>query len=348
MIESCPRGVPTPALSRAPAEKRLPASPGAITHWEYGWNLRGLRFINRVLPSSVFKALADLGVWAAVSLLPARRAQSRRYLGTVLPRPVSRRDVWRHYRAFLTMHVLRLRVSEGRPHHYRAAGGCEDFVALMTSPRPALLGTFHLGNSDLLGFFLGQFQRHVHMVRFRLGDPDLLRQVAQTFGAWVTFIWVNEQENMLFALKHAIDSGGTVAMKCDRDGYSARRESFRFLGVQRSFPFTIYHLGILFKRPVTFCIGVPSGANETLVRGFPVFEPDEQSKESNLQRARAHFRNVLDEVELLLRAEPYLWFNFDDSTSTIPPVETLEAAPEGDTAGAIQVPAGQSSVVVVN
>lgn len=317
-------------------------------HWESGWNMRGLCLLYRVLPGSVFNFLADLGVWIAVTALPARRANSRRYLTTVLDRPVSWRDVWHHYRAFFTMQMLRLRVAEGHAHHYRAGVGCDDFVALMASSRPALLGTFHLGNSDLLGFFLGQFQRHVHMVRFRLGDPELLRQVAQTCGSSVSFIWVNEQENILFAMKQAIDSGGTVAMKCDRDGFSARRETFHFLGAERSFPFTIYHLSVLFRRPVTFCVGIPSGGNETAVRGFPVFEPDEGSKQSNLRRARAHFRGVLLEIEVLLRANPYLWFNFDDFTLVASSAGTREAATEPETPGGLPVPEPQSPAVVVS
>jgi len=264
-----------------------------------------------MLPASVFEVLAGLGVWIAVAVLPRSRRNSQGYLTEVLGRPASWRDVWRHYRTFLTMHQVRLSVAGGRPHRYHTTS-CEDFRALMISPRPALLGTFHVGNSDLLGFFLGEFQRHVHMVRFRLGDPNLLRQVARTCGAWVSFIWVNEQDDLLFALKHAIDSGGTLAMKCDRDGYSARRETFMFLGAPRSFPFTIYYLGILFKRPVTFCIAVPSASNESAIRGFPVFEPSDDSKQSNLLRARAHFQGVLAGIETLLRTNPYLWFNFED------------------------------------
>ena len=263
------------------------------------------------MPQTVFDCLAATGIWIAVVVLPRRRRYSREFLGTVLGRPAGWNDVWRHYRSFLTMHLLRLNVAGGEPHVYRPAADCEDFAALMRSPRPALLGTFHLGNSDLLGFFLGQFQRHVHMVRFRLGDPNLLREVARTCGAWVTFVWVNEQEDLLFALKRAIDSGGTLAMKCDRDGYSSRRETFHFLGANRSFPFTIYHLAMLFRRPVTFCICLPTGENESTIRGFPIFEPDADPKKANLVRARAHFQGILAEIESVLRSNPYLWFNFD-------------------------------------
>jgi predicted LPLAT superfamily acyltransferase len=149
------------------------------------------------------------------------------------------------------------------------------------------------------------------MVRFRLGDPGFLSQFADKSNARLSFIWVNEQENLLFAIKQAVQSGGSIAMKCDRVGYSAKLETFEFLGAQRSFPFTIYHLGILFQMPVTFCVSLPDGPDRSEVRGFPIFEPKGDSKTINLQRARVHFQHVLTGIEALLRTNPYLWFNFD-------------------------------------
>ncbi len=294
------------------------SAPRLISHWESARTIGVLRVADRVLPRPVFNVIAGIGVWIAVALLPRQRENSRRYLAAVLDRAVTARDVWRHYWHFLSMHLLRLKVADGQPHQYQPAPDCDDFAALMRSPRPALLGTFHLGNSDLLGFYLGQFGRHVHMVRFRLGDPRLLEQVARTCGAGVTFVWVNERDDLLFALKQAIDSGGTIAMKCDRDSYSSRRENFRFLGRERSFPFTIYYLGILFNRPVTFCISVPTSRDESTLHGFPIFEPDAGSKASNLLKARAHFQDVLTRIEGVLRTNPYIWFNFDSFAATPP------------------------------
>lgn len=165
------------------------------------------------------------------------------------------------------------------------------------------------------------------MVRFRLGDPDFLSQLAENSNARLSFIWVNEQENLLFALKQAVQSGGSIAMKCDRVGYSAKLETFEFLGAQRSFPFTIYHLGILFQMPVTFCVSSPAGPDQSEVRSFPVFEANEGSKTMNLQRARVHFQQVLTGIEALLRAKPYLWFNF----APLNPVAAAAAAPVGFT-----------------
>lgn len=294
-----------------------------IRHLETGWSSSLLRALDRVLPRSVFNVLAGLGVGVAVLALPRPRRSSRQYLAAVLGRPPSWLDVWRHYWAFTMMHMLRLRVAEGRTHACQPAPGCEAFTTLMASGRPALLGSFHIGNSDLLGFVLGRFNRHIHMIRFRLGNSDVLRQIARQYGAGVTFVWVNERENLLFALKRAVESGGTVVMKCDRIEYSARLETFHFLDARRTFPFTIYHFGILFQRPVTFCVSVPSDSAESIVHGFPVFEPDAASKESNLLRARTHFQDVLTKVETILRSNPYLWFNF----ASLNPVVVESAAP---------------------
>ena len=294
-----------------------------IFHLETKWSTAVLRAADWAMPGPLFNFLAGVGVWVAVVSFKQSRRNSRCYLAAVLGRPPLLREIWRHYMEFTTMHVLRLRVAGGRPHHCRLLPGGEEFAAVMKSGRPALLGSFHIGNSDLLGFFLGQFRRHVYMVRFRLGDPTFLRQLAEQSSAWVTFIWVNEKERLLFALKQAVESGGSIAMKCDRVGYSAKLETFEFLGARRSFPFTIYHLGILFQMPVTFCVSSPAGPDESVVHGFPVFEPDAESKEINLQRARAHFQLVLAQVETLLRANPYLWFNF----ALLNPVAPMEHSP---------------------
>ncbi len=300
------------AVSTGSAVTARPFSPPRIRHLETGWSNAFLRTADRVLHRVLFDFLAGIGVWVAVLALRQARRSSRRYLAAILGRPPSLLEVWRHFMAFTAVHLVRLRVAGGRLHDCRAASGCEAFAGLMASGRPALLGTFHIGSSDLMGFYLGRFRRHVHMVRFRLGDPGFLRQLVDRCSAWVTFIWVNEKGNLLFALKQAVESGGSIAMKCDRVGYSAKLEAFDFLGARRSFPFTIYHLGVMFGRPVTFCVSLPVGRDESAVHGFPVFETDGASREENLARARAHFQAVLVEVESLLRANPYQWFNFGD------------------------------------
>jgi predicted LPLAT superfamily acyltransferase len=174
-----------------------------------------------------------------------------------------------------------------------------------------LLGTFHVGHSDLTGFLLGpQEQRRVFMVRQRVSNSYDTELLGARFGNWITFIWVNESENLLFALKDAIASGGSIALKCDRLEFSAKTEAFQFLGTRRLFPFTIYHLALIFRLPVILSVGLPDGPGHTTVYSSPRFVPDDASKSSNLERARHHFQDFLNLLESLLRAAPEQWFNF--------------------------------------
>jgi predicted LPLAT superfamily acyltransferase len=183
------------------------------------------------------------------------------------------------------------------------------FHQLMNSRRPALLGTCHFGNSDLLGFLLAKFRHPVHMIRLRVGNSRDTHRLADRFGQWVRYLWVNQSENLLFALKEAAQSGGSLVMMCDRIEYSSKVETFHFLGAQRQMPFTIYHLALLFRMPVALCLSVPGRNGNSEIHVSTVFEPEELTKEANLTRAREHFQAFLSQLDALLTINPYLWFN---------------------------------------
>jgi len=282
------------------------------------WGYAFLQRADRWLPARVFDCMLGAGVWIAVACMPAERRNSREYLTVIRGRPPSWREMWRHFFSFTRMFMLRLRVAGGQAHVCREHPDCAEFRALMQSGRPALLGTFHFGNSDLLGFLLRDFQRHVYMIRLRMDNSRDTQHLAERFSENVTFIWVNESENLLFALKAAAQSGSSIALKCDRPAHSAKLEAFEFLGAWRQFPFTIYHLALVFRLPVVFCVSVPDGTQGSWVHGTPVFEPDAGSKEENLARARMHFQEVLRWFETLLRAHPDLWFNFTPLNPVVP------------------------------
>ena len=156
--------------------------------------------------------------------------------------------------------MLKLRVANGRPHRCVLGPDSHEFGAWLTSGGPAFLGTFHVGNSDLTGFLLAsQDRRRVHIVRLRVGNSEDTDALARRLGGLVRYVWVNEPGDMLFALKEAGSSGDAVALQCDRPDHSSRTETFDFLGARRIFPFTIYHLALIFSRPVFLSIGAPAG-----------------------------------------------------------------------------------------
>jgi len=281
-----------------------PRNPGP------SWGFRFLTWADAWLPSPLFNGLLGAGTAVAVAAMPAARGHSRKYLAQLRGRPARGIEVWRHFFSFARSLVRSLRAGRGRPPRCQPGIGFEAFFALVNSGRPALFGTFHFGDSDLIGFLLPDFHRHIAMVRQRVANSSDTDELGRQFGQWVRFIWSNDTEGLLFALKSALDAGDSIALKCDRPEHSARLEAFYFLGARRLFPFTIYHLAFIFRLPVVFCLGLPLSRVETAVVSSPVFEPGDSDKEAGLARAREHFQGVLTWLEASLRQNPYLWFNF--------------------------------------
>lgn len=284
---------------------------GAPRNLGPSWGYRFICFCDAVLPEFLFFPLRWLGTWVGVACLPLQREHSRAYLTQVTGRRPSLLAIFRHFFAFEEFLLLRLRVAGGFPHRGELAPDAVGFHQLLASGEPALLGSFHIGHSDLTGFLLGrQENRRVFMVRQRVGNSQDTEVLGARFSQWVSFIWVNEAENLLFALKEAVDAGGSVALKCDRVEFSAKTAAFEFLGARRVFPFTIYHLALIFRRPAVLCVGLPAGPGRSVIHSSTLFVPDDSGKAANLARARLHFQEFLDRLEKMLRANPDLWFNF--------------------------------------
>ncbi|MGH7946017.1 MAG: hypothetical protein ACREH8_05910 [Opitutaceae bacterium] len=295
----------TSPTAAAPAGGHAARNPGP------SWGYRFLCACDTIVPEFLFRPARKFGTWVALANMPAQRAHSRAYLRAITGREPSLREVFRHFFTFEEFLMLRLRVARGLAHRGELAADATGFRELLDSGEPALLGTFHFGHSDLTGFLLGrQERRRVFMVRQRVGNSHDTEVLGARFAEWVTFIWVNEPGNVLFALKDAVAAGGSVALNCDRLEFSAKTEAFDFLGAKRLFPFTIYHLAMIFRRPVVLCVGRPAGRGLSTVHSSPLFRADDSGKAGNLSRARVHFQEFLTRVEGFLREDPLLWFNF--------------------------------------
>ncbi len=284
----------------------LPRNPGP------SWGFRFLQTLDRALPEVIFRPLRALGTWIAVAALSERRYHSREYLACVLPKPPTLRDVFQHFFAFEESLMLRLRVARGRPHRAVMAPGAEGFLAQVESGEPALLGTFHVGDSDLMGYLFGPRSRgRVFMVRQRVGNSGDTESLGRRFSDSLTYVWVNDPEEILFALKDAVAAGGSIALQCDRMEFTSKVEAFDFLGARRQFPFTIYHLALIFQMPVFISVGIPHAPGVSALHSSDRWAPEPtRSRAENLDGARDHFQRCLRQLESLLAAHPYLWFNF--------------------------------------
>jgi len=262
------------------------------------------------------------GTWVALAFMPVQRRNSRAYLQTVLGRPPALREIWRHFYGFTGFLMQLLRTGRGMTvRGVLAPINAVEFDTLLNSDRPALFGTFHFGSSDLLGYLLAARGRRVSMVRMRVGNSEETRRLGERFAGKISFLWINDAAQLIFGLKAALEAGESLALKCDRLEFTAKAEAFNFLGAARLFPFTIYHVGILFERPVAFCVALPGKTNEELqVFASTVFNPDPAAgREANLRAARIHFQEVLSLLETLVRQHPYQWFNFLPLNPVVPP-----------------------------
>lgn len=290
----------------ASSPSRLLRNPGPS--WGYGF----LRIADRVAPECLYRPARALGTWIALLNMREQRRQSRDYLRVVLGREPTFREVFRHFFVFEEALMLKIRVANGHPHRGVLADDADDLKTFLGGNETALLGTFHFANSDLTGFlFGGQEKRRIAIIRLRVGNSEDTDRLGRKFADWVSFIWVNQGENPLFPIKEAIASGASVALKCDRLEFSSKTEPFHFLGARRLFPFTIYHVAMIFEKPVLLTVGVPGRDGETVVHASPRWFPDAaSSRDENLARARAHFQSFLDRLDAMLRTNPYWWFNF--------------------------------------
>jgi predicted LPLAT superfamily acyltransferase len=145
-----------------------------------------------------------------------------------------------------------------------------------------------------------------------VGNSTDTMLLGRRYAEQVSVLWINDPARLLLSLKEVIEAGGSLALKCDRLEHTAKAEPFHFLGAHRLFPFTIYHLAILFDRPVVFCTAVPGGGVDSLrVYSSPVFTRDPAvGRAANTEKARQHFQAVLNQLETLVRQHPYQWFNF--------------------------------------
>ncbi len=295
-----------PASTHPAPPLRTARNPGP------SWGYRFLRGCDRLLPEAIHRPLRMAGTAVALACMPVQRRNSREYLRVVLERAPTWRDLFRHFFAFEETLLLRLRVINGRPHRCDLAPDSIGFREWLRDDFPVLLGTFHVGPSDLFGFMLGgREKRHVHLVRLQVGNSHDTEKLARQFGDWVRIIWINDPREMLFALKDAADAPGAIALQCDRVEYSARTEAFQFLGARRLFPVTIYHLAHVFQRPVILSYGVQESATRSLLHDSPVFRPVAgESRMATLARGREHFQAFLTHLEATLRAQPSIWFNF--------------------------------------
>ncbi len=272
-----------------------------------GWGFGAIAFWGRVLPAPILRAVLAVSAWIALRCMSRARAHSRDYHRALFGREPSRREIYRHFLAFTRYLVVKVCAGDGHPPRFRWAPDVPAATRelLASDPRPLLLGSFHVGYSDLLGFYLGDLGRRAAMVRLRVDNSGDIDALARNQADSVRVVWVDEPFKLMLTLKEVIEGGESLAIQCDRIEHASKTAPFHFLGQTRPFPVTIYRLSRLFRLPVLFCIGLPDPGDRhgVLIHASPIFQPGDDDP-------NAHFQAVLTDLEARLRTQPEQWFNF--------------------------------------
>ncbi|QYY36227.1 hypothetical protein [Ruficoccus sp. ZRK36] len=265
---------------------------------------------DRWLPGWLFEAMMQTGTFIAFCLMKKQRLYSRQYLELMMDRPVSWRDSFRHFRALADMLLVKLRAGRGEsvPMEW-ADEDSRQRGSLILGSEPILVGTFHVGASDLLGFGLGQFNRPICMVRQRVRNSADIDRLMRQASSQVEIMWVNDPREVIFSLRDALEAGKTLALQCDRLEHTSKTAAFDFLGERRLFPVTIYRLAALYQRPVQFCLALPAAKGYEVHACHP-FVPSGKNHREDIRSGYEHFQEVLHWLEALLRQQPLQWFNF--------------------------------------
>lgn len=287
------------------------------------WGYSFIQCVNQLTPWPVMQVILRLSALVSLCIMKEQRYFSRCFLRDALGREPTWMDSWRHFTTFAEFLVRRFEAAGGEHPVFETDDESQvELEKLAHGNHQAFHGTFHFGNSDLMGFWLTRFDLSIRMVRYQVGNSNDLKWLEEQYGDRVKFLWVNRPENLLFELKGAIQEGHSIALKCDRTEHSSRLERFWFLGKERWFPFTVYHLSILFDLPVVYSFGVAVGQYRTRVYSSPIYRPAGSSKGEKLENGRAHFKDTLALVERLVKRYPYQWFNFLDSNPVVIEPET--------------------------
>lgn len=276
------------------------------------WGYHAIAFFDRILPACIVRACVAAGALLGMLVMGEQRRHSRDYLQAVMGREPTAREQFRHFHQFAQALVRKLTLSHRSPPQFTFAEGANKagFEDLCQSGRPALFGTFHVGTSDLMGCLLSDFGRSVSLVRLRVGNSLDTEILEKMFRGSVRFIWINDGDGFVFGIRDAVERGESIGLQCDRIDQGGRQAPFRFLGKERMFPTTIYHLAGLFRMPVAFAFSVtPEPEFPIEVHTSRVFEPV-GDRDRDLALGMQHFQEVLDDLESHLRREPCLWFNF--------------------------------------
>lgn len=250
------------------------------------------------------------------------RRASRQYLDRVLGRRATIRDTLVHFYTFALVSVDRLMFLSGRGDNLTLCLHGEELIhRYARQQRGCILLVSHVGNFDAMRVpAVEQEDIPIRILIHKQHNPDAMRVIerlnpelaANAIDAGMA------ATQLVLAVGDALKQGEMVGIMADR---AAKEESLacaRFLGEQAAFPRGPWLLALALKAPVILCFAVYEGRSRYSVR-FTLADDGAPARRSERER-RLHqgLHTYVGELEAIVRAYPYNWFNFYDFWSNEP------------------------------
>ena len=249
----------------------------------------------------------------------ARRAIGQ-YRERLFGRPVTWRDLYRHYLAFAATILDRVYFLCGRfdlfdiPIH-----GLEVLDRELANGRGCVLLGSHLGSFEVVRA-VGLSRQHIE-IRVLMDEQNapLIRHLIQELNPAVaeTVIQVGGAGTML-QVKECLDRGGVVGIMGDRVMQQDQSLASTFLGEQARFPTGAMRLARVVHAPVVLFFGLYRGGNRYEVYLESFSEGMELSPDQGAIDLQQWTQRYADRLETFCRLAPDNWFNFYEFWSDKP------------------------------
>jgi len=241
----------------------------------------------------------------------AARSASRDYLGRVLGRPATARDVFRHIYTFACAILDRVFLIIGSTAAFTVeTAGLDALDAIVAQGRGCVLLGAHLGSFEALRMVARQSPVPVRPLMYRGNTGALTRTLERLDPALASSVIEIGSATAMLRVHECVARGEIVGILADRAPGAHKRVLAPFLGTPAAFPTGPFVLAASLGVPVMLFSAVRTGPRRYAVRFEPFADRivlDRATRQADLQACVARYAAQL---EALCRAHPFNWFNF--------------------------------------
>ena len=276
--------------------------------------MRVMTWISLHLGRRIARSILPLIAGYFLCFSPASRRASRDYLARVLQRPVTWRDLYRHFLTFAaTVHDRVYLVNRRFDLFDFDVYGEDKLLEMVAGGKGLFLLGAHLGSFEVIRA-LGRKNPDLR-VAMLMHERNALKinsmLAAINPEATQDIIGLGHVDSMLQV--HArLDRGEVVGMLADRTLNDDVLHPVPLLGEIASLPEGPFRMAALLQCPVWFMVGLYQGGNRYAIHFEPLADfstVDRSQRDQAILAGLVRYGGLLDHY---CRAAPYNWFNFYD------------------------------------